>query len=252
MCGRAAAVAPDPAAVRIERFEGGPFAENTYLLTCESTGTRVVVDPGFAARDVIRALDLEGAAPEAILLTHAHIDHVDGIPLLVQRWPDLPVRLHERDRGYYEAVGKQASWFGLAPFELPEPTYDLDASLTVSYGDEIDLAVRYAPGHAPGHVMFVHEASSRALVGDVVFRGSIGRTDLPGGDHDLLLRSIAREVLTLPDDMELLPGHGPATTVAVERRTNPFLRSLSVSGAGRDGSGSGGPTAGSGAPEGGR
>jgi glyoxylase-like metal-dependent hydrolase (beta-lactamase superfamily II) len=214
--------------VRVDRFEGGPFAENTYLLTCESTGTRVVVDPGHAAREVIRVLDDEGVAPEAVLLTHAHIDHVDGIPLLLERWPELPIRLHEEDRGYYEAVGKQASWFGLAAFELPEPSYDLGAGRTVTYGDEIELSIRFAPGHAPGHVIFLHETSGRALVGDVVFRGSIGRTDLPGGDHDLLLRSIAREILTLPDGTVLFPGHGPETTVAVERRSNPFLQSLTA------------------------
>jgi glyoxylase-like metal-dependent hydrolase (beta-lactamase superfamily II) len=234
VCGLAAAAARDLdptlglCPVRVDRFEGGPFAENTYLLTCESTGTRVVVDPGYAARDVLAVLDHEGVAPEAVLLTHAHVDHVDGIPLLIERWPDLPIRLHERDRGYYEAVGKQASWFGLDTFDLPEPTYDLEAGESVRYGDEIELSVRYAPGHAPGHVIFLHEPSGRALVGDVVFRGSIGRTDLPGGDHELLLRSIAREILPLPDATVLLPGHGPETTVAVERRSNPFLQGLAV------------------------
>ena len=214
--------------MRIDRFEGGPFAENTYLLTCESSGVRVVVDPGYAVRDVLTVLDAENARPEAILLTHAHIDHVDGIPLLVERWPDLPIRLHPRDRDYYEAVGKQASWFGLSPFDLPTPIYDLEAGGRVRYGDEIELSVRYAPGHAPGHVIFLHEAAGRALVGDVVFRGSIGRTDLPGGDHALLLRSIAREILPLPDRIRLLPGHGPDTTVGMERASNPFLQGLSA------------------------
>ena len=228
MCVRVAAAAPDadPRPVRVDRFEGGPFAENTYLLTCESSGVRVVVDPGHAVRDVILLLDDEGAVPDAVLLTHAHLDHVDGIPLLLDRWPDLPVRLHAADRPLYEAVGQQAAMFGLPPVDLPPPVYDLVEGQILRYGDDIELEILFAPGHAPGHVMFVDHASDRALVGDVIFRGSIGRTDLPGGNHAQLLDSIAREILTLPEETELLPGHGPDTTVAFERRSNPFLQDL--------------------------
>lgn len=218
--------------MRVDRFEGGPFAENSWLLTCEATDTRVVVDPGHAVRDLIERLDAEGSAPDRVLLTHAHLDHVEGIPLLVERWPDLPVHLHPADRPYYESVGQQAAWFGLPPFDLPEPIYDLEPGALLLIGEEIELDVRFAPGHAPGHVIFVHEADDVALVGDVVFRGSIGRTDLPGGDHAELLTSIANEVLTLPEGMELLPGHGPPTTVSTERRSNPFLQNLPT-GAGR-------------------
>jgi glyoxylase-like metal-dependent hydrolase (beta-lactamase superfamily II) len=212
--------------VRIEGFTGGPFAENAWLLTCESTGVHVVVDPGGGTPELIERLDELEAEPAAILLTHAHLDHVDGIPRLLERWPELPVRLHAADRAYYEAVDKQASWFGLQGFALPEPRYDLEPGEPVEYGEEIELDVRFAPGHAPGHIILVHEASDRAFVGDVVFQGSIGRTDLPGGDLETLLASIAREVLTLPEETELLPGHGPATTVANERRSNPFLQTL--------------------------
>lgn len=212
--------------MRIEGFEGGPFAENAWLLTCESTGVHVVVDPGGGTPDLISRIDELGGDPVAILLTHAHLDHVDGIPALLDRWPDLPVRLHAEDRPYYEAVDKQAAWFGLEGFALPDPICDIEPGEGVHYGEEIELEVRFTPGHAPGHVIFVHEASDRALVGDVVFRGSIGRTDLPGGDHETLLASIAREVLTLPEDTELFPGHGPSTTVSTERRSNPFLQAL--------------------------
>jgi len=215
--------------VRVDQFEGGPFAENTYLLTCESSGVRIVVDPGHAVRGLIRVLDEEDARPEAVLLTHAHLDHVDGIPLLLERWPDLPIRLHAADRPLYEAVGQQAAMFGLPPVELPTPTYDLEAGQRLTYGREIELDIRFAPGHAPGHIIFIDEAGDRALVGDVVFRGSIGRTDLPGGDHRQLLDSIAREILVLPEETKLLPGHGPDTTVAFERRSNPFLQDLPAS-----------------------
>lgn len=212
--------------MRVDLFEGGAFAENTLLLTCESTGTRVLVDPGHGVRDAMRVLDEEGARPEAVLLTHAHLDHVEGIPLLLERWPDLPIRLHASDLPYYQAVEKQAAWFGLPPFTLPEPVCDLEHATVVRYGEEIEFEVRFAPGHAPGHVIFVHETDGLAIVGDVVFRGSIGRTDLPGGDHSELLTSIAREVLTLPEDTRLIPGHGPETTVSLERRSNPFLQGL--------------------------
>ncbi|MDT8369944.1 MAG: MBL fold metallo-hydrolase [Longimicrobiales bacterium] len=212
--------------MRIDTFEGGPFAQNTSLLTCTATGTTVVVDPGHGTREVLRTLDPSGPPPEAVLLTHAHIDHVDGIPLLVERWPGLTIRMHPGAREFYEAAGEQASWFGLPPFELPPAVHDLEPGITLRYGREIELSVRYAPGHAPGHVIFMHEASHRVLVGDVVFHRSIGRTDLPGGDHEQLLESIRREILSLPDDVELHPGHGPVTTVGVERRSNPFLQGL--------------------------
>lgn len=214
--------------MRVDRFEGGVFAQNTLLLTCESTGTRVLVDPGYAVRDALRALDHERATPSAVLLTHAHLDHVDGIPLLMERWPDLPVRLHPSDLQYYEGVDQQAGWFGFPSFTLPKPVCDLEHGVTVRYGEEIALEVGFAPGHAPGHVIFVHSGSGIALVGDVVFRGSIGRTDLPGGDHAQLLASISREVLVLPDETRLIPGHGPETTVGIEKRTNPFLQGLAA------------------------
>ncbi len=212
--------------MRVDLFEGGPFAENTLLLTCESTGARVLVDPGHAVRDALQLLDDEGAEPEAILLTHAHLDHVEGIPLVLERWPDLPVRMHPADFPYYQAVDKQAAWFGLPSFTLPDPVCDLEHDGVVRYGEELEFEVRFAPGHAPGHVIFVHETDGLALVGDVVFRGSIGRTDLPGGDHGELLASISREVLTLPEETRLIPGHGPETTVSLERGSNPFLRGL--------------------------
>lgn len=224
--------------LRILSAEGGAFLENTFVVHCETTNRAVVVDPGASAPEVILWLDAQGVAPDAVWLTHAHLDHVEGIPALRARWPALPIWLHPADEGFYAAAPQQAAAFGLA-FEvdaLPTPTQPLAAGDLMTVGAQ-QFRVRFAPGHAPGHVMFVHEAapneapneapavgaSGVALVGDVVFQGSIGRTDLPMGDFDTLMDSIRREVLSLPDAVVLLPGHGPATTVGFERTTNPFI-----------------------------
>ncbi len=212
--------------MRIERFAGGPFDQNSFLLSCPESRVCVVVDPGGGTPQLLKVLEERGQAPEAILLTHAHLDHVDGIPQLISRWPQLPVRLHPLDRPLWDAVPQQSVMFGL-PLSgaLPTPRFDLTPGETLSFGDTIRLEIRFAPGHAPGHVIFVHHRAGEVIAGDVVFAGSIGRTDLPGGDHAELIRSIHREVLSLDDVVRLHPGHGPPTTVGRERASNPFLQS---------------------------
>jgi hydroxyacylglutathione hydrolase len=208
--------------------EGGAFQENTWIVRCEATRAWGLVDPGAATPDVIRWAEAEGLpAPDAIWLTHAHLDHVEGIPAARARWPELPIFLHPEDRGFYDGAPAQAAHFGL-PFTggaLPAPTHALSAGDTLSLG-ALSFTVRHAPGHAPGHVIFLLDAAQGppfALVGDVVFLGSIGRTDLPMGDFETLIASIRREVLSLPDEVVLCPGHGPTTTVGFERVGNPFL-----------------------------
>jgi hydroxyacylglutathione hydrolase len=209
--------------VIVRRFEGGPFQENAYLAVCEGTRTAVAVDPGAAAPALVRALEEEELDLAAILLTHAHLDHVDGVPAVRAFAPEVPIHLHAADRALYDAVPQQAMAFGLPVPELPEPDHELQVGATLDFSPELRFAVRFAPGHAPGHVVFVAEDAGLALVGDVIFAGSIGRTDLPGGDFGRLMRSIREEILTLPDDMRLLPGHGPETTVGRERSGNPFV-----------------------------
>lgn len=203
-------------------FTGGPFAENAWLVANPAAGTAVVVDPGGGAPELLDEIERRDLEPVAILLTHAHLDHVDGIPAVRERYPDLPVWLHPDDRDLYEGVPRQAAWFGLVPPRLPPVDHHLVAGTEWS-GGGITLQVRFAPGHAPGHVIFVAPDDGVALVGDVIFQGSIGRTDLPGGDFHRLMDSIRGEVLALPDETRLLTGHGPETTVARERNTNPFL-----------------------------
>lgn len=208
--------------LEVRAFTGGAFAENGYLLHCTRTRRAAIVDPGASAPEMLRAVRDEDLDVEAVYLTHAHLDHVEGLPT-VRDALDVPVYLHPDDLFLYRRAADQAAAFGMRlPGELPEVDRDLIPGTPVRVGDH-ELAVLFAPGHAPGHVM-LHAAPQRfALVGDVVFAGSIGRTDLPGGDMQQLLDSIRREVLTLPDETRLLTGHGPETTVARERRGNPFL-----------------------------
>lgn len=208
---------------RIRTFTGGGFGENGYLLEFEDSGLGVAIDPGAAASSMAEHLREAGVTLEAILLTHAHLDHVEGVPTLRALAPSAPIYLHSGDRRLYEGVETQARAFNLPPVgPLPPPDRELAHGDLLTFGG-CGFQVRHAPGHAPGHVIFYLESMEVAFVGDVVFQGAIGRADLPGGDFYQLMDSIRREVLTLPDETRLLSGHGPETTVGWERRTNPFL-----------------------------
>lgn len=209
--------------MNVEAFSGGVFAENGYIAWCAASKRAVVVDPGAAAEGIVTRLEALDLAPEAVLLTHAHLDHLEGVPRVRDAWPDVPVLVHAADLPLYRAVAQQAAAFGVAVGPMPEPEATLEHGQKLQYGGTLTFEVRYTPGHAPGHVIFVASESGLALVGDVVFQGSIGRTDLPGGDYQALMTSIRQEVLTLPDQTRLLTGHGPETTVGHERMGNPFL-----------------------------
>ncbi len=208
--------------MRVRTFTGGGFGENAYLAVCETSGACVAVDPGAAAPDLVAAVAADRLDLHAILLTHAHLDHIEGVSTVRAAHPDVPIWLHPDDLGLYRGVQRQAAMFGMRAEPQPEPTDELVPGRAFAFG-ECSFEVRFAPGHAPGHVIFVAGADGLALVGDVVFQGSIGRTDLPGGDFRTLMTSIREQVLTLPDETVLYPGHGPATTVGFERAGNPFL-----------------------------
>lgn len=212
--------------MRVRAFTGGAFAENGYLVACAETGAAVVVDPGACAGRIMASVAAEGMKPEAVLLTHAHLDHIEGVHLVREAFPGIPIWLHPDDLEIYRALPKYAAAFGVPVHPQPEPDRELVPGEPFTFG-ACSFDVRFAPGHAPGHVIFVSEEAGVALVGDVVFQGSIGRTDLPGGDYATLMTSLRDEILTLPDDMTLHPGHGPATTVGMERMANPFLVGLS-------------------------
>lgn len=208
--------------MQIRTFTGGGFGENAYLAICESTGACVAVDPGSGAPMLVRAVASEGLNLEAIILTHAHLDHVEGVSDVRAAHPSIPIWLHPDDLPLYHGVQRQAAMFGLSVDPQPEPTDELVPGEPFGFGS-CTFDVAFAPGHAPGHVIFVSEPDAVALVGDVVFQGSIGRTDLPGGDFQTLMASIRREILSMPDETVLYPGHGPTTTVGQERVSNPFL-----------------------------
>ena len=203
----------------VRAFTGGPFAENCYLVSCVGTGRAILVDPGAAVGDALRVAAESELTIDAIVLTHAHIDHIDGVAR-AKRETGADVWLHPLDADLYAAAPLQAQWFGVE-LETPPPVdHELVVGERVRVGS-CELEVRFTPGHAPGHVVLVGDGL--ALAGDCVFAGSIGRTDLPGGDLETLMHSIRTQILTLPDETVLHPGHGPETTVGHERATNPFL-----------------------------
>jgi glyoxylase-like metal-dependent hydrolase (beta-lactamase superfamily II) len=179
----------------------------------------VIVDPGEDAGLILRQVAVAGARPVAVWLTHAHLDHVLGVGRVAAE-TGAPVFLHPADRALYDHVPEQAAAFGLRAAAVPPP------DRAFAHGDEVRVggltfSVRHTPGHSPGSVCLLGDGV--AFAGDVLFQGSIGRTDLPGGDLDALLASIERELLVLPDSTIVYSGHGPQTTIGAERRGNPFL-----------------------------
>jgi hydroxyacylglutathione hydrolase len=197
----------------------GSFAENCWLVADGAQGVAAVVDPGEDAGRILAEVSRRGWRVDAIWVTHAHIDHVMGIAQ-VKAATGAPVYLHALDQRLYENVVEQGRWFGFAVKPLPPPDVLWNHGDVVRLGS-LEFEVRHAPGHAPGHVILV--GHGHAFVGDVLFQGSVGRTDLPGGDGRTLDQSIRSELLTLPDDTVVHPGHGKETTVGAERGSNPFL-----------------------------
>jgi hydroxyacylglutathione hydrolase len=198
----------------------GAFAENCYLIGDAATGDAAVVDPGEEVELFRRRARTEGWTIRAIWLTHAHVDHVAGVAAL-KAATGAPVFLHPADRPLYDGVPAQAALFGLDVAPPPPPDGALADGLSLSLGG-FAFRVVHTPGHSPGGVSLV--GHGLAFVGDTLFAGSIGRTDLPGGDLEALLRSVHERLFTLPDETVVHAGHGPATTIGAEKRDNPFVR----------------------------
>lgn len=207
---------PDPAIICITN---GAFQENCYIVSDPETRDAVLVDPGEEVDLFTRRIEYERLNLRAVWLTHAHLDHIAGVARVVEL-TEAPVYLHPDDRPLYDGVEQQGAWLGVGAERPPPPNHDL------AQGDKLDVGtcmfeVRHVPGHSPGGVAFVGEGL--VISGDALFAGSIGRTDLPGGDGNTLLASIREQLMTLPDETVVYSGHGPETTIGHERRTNPFL-----------------------------
>jgi glyoxylase-like metal-dependent hydrolase (beta-lactamase superfamily II) len=199
-----------------------PFQQNCSLVWCEKTLAAALVDPGGEAERLLDAVRERGLRLERLLLTHGHLDHVGAAGELAARL-GIPVEGPQRADDYWlQALPRQSEMFGLPHVEPLVPDRWLEHGDTVRVGEET-LEVLHCPGHTPGHVVFFHRAGRLAFVGDVLFAGSIGRSDFPGGDHDALVAAIRTRLFPLGDDVAFIPGHGPDSTFGRERRVNPYV-----------------------------
>ena len=199
-----------------------PFMQNCSVLVCERTGKAAAIDPGGDLDRIERAIAAEGATLEKVFLTHGHIDHCGQSAELARRHGVPLEGPHREDKFWIDQLPQQGKMFGFPPLQAFEPDRWLVEGDTVSFGEQI-LEVLHCPGHTPGHVVFFHAPSRLAIVGDVLFQGSIGRTDFPRGDFETLVSSIRDKLWPLGDDVAFVPGHGPMSTFGEERETNPFV-----------------------------
>ena len=196
----------------------GPFQENSYIVTDPATGVTSIVDPGSDADKIIAEIERTGRDLHAIWITHAHVDHIGAIASVKRRW-NVPVHLHPLDEPLYRVGGRQAQLYGIPYEEPPAPDAHFADGQTLMLG-KLRLSVMHAPGHSPGHVV-IH-GPGHALVGDCLFAGSVGRTDLPFSNSEHLEASLAK-IAALPAETVIYPGHGDTSTIGEERISNPFL-----------------------------
>jgi glyoxylase-like metal-dependent hydrolase (beta-lactamase superfamily II) len=206
----------------LESFPVGPLRCNCTILGDEVTHEAVVVDPGDNIAEILSRLQKHGLTLRQIVITHAHIDHVGGAALL-KKATGAPVFLNQNDLGLLGAMEMQAGWLGVPTPEVGSPDASAEDGLTVGLAT-LPGEVIHTPGHTPGSICLLFPQQQLLLAGDTLFAGSIGRTDLPGGDGRQILRSLRDRLMVLPDKTRVLPGHGPDTTIGEEKQSNPFLQ----------------------------
>jgi hydroxyacylglutathione hydrolase len=206
----------------LETFPVGPLHCNCTILGDEVTHEAVVVDPGDNIPEILSRLQKHGLTLRQIIVTHAHIDHVGGAALL-RKSTGAPVVMNQQDLGLLGMMEMQAGWLGIPTPQVAPPDASAEDGLTIGLAT-LPAQVLHTPGHTPGSICLLFPDHHLLLAGDTLFAGSIGRTDLPGGDGQQILRSLRERLLVLPDSTHVVPGHGPETTIGEERQSNPFLQ----------------------------
>lgn len=218
--------------MKIGTFVQTPFQQNTRVVSCEATRKAICIDPGEPSQELVDYIRGNKLDLQAIILTHGHLDHIGGTRALAAEFPDAQVLLHEDELYLYEALPQQPLLMGIQGHAMramgmeyappPKPSRFLEHGETLEVGT-LKFNVRHCPGHTLGHIVLAEESEHAVFTGDCLFSGTIGRTDLPGGDYDQLIESIRKNVLSLSDDFTVYCGHGPDTTIGRERAGNPFL-----------------------------
>ncbi|MCU1266252.1 MAG: hypothetical protein JWM21_2570 [Acidobacteria bacterium] len=216
----------------IEELTVTAFQQHTRILGCETTRRAICIDPGDDSESIVRAIDQHGLELQAIVCTHAHLDHIGGVAALKKLKPAAKILIHKADEWIYQGLPEQPSWLGIPRSQWPELGFAFEQPPKIDeYCEdgqvyqvgELQFKIIHCPGHTPGHVVLFESQERKVFVGDVLFAGSIGRTDLPGGSTEQLMDSIKNKLLPLGDDVTVYSGHGPLTTIGQERLTNPFL-----------------------------
>jgi glyoxylase-like metal-dependent hydrolase (beta-lactamase superfamily II) len=216
----------------IEELTVTAFQQHTRIVGCETTRKAICIDPGDDSESIVQAIDKHGLQLQAIACTHAHMDHIGGVAALKRQKPEAKIIIHQADEWIYDELPEQPAWIGIPrsqwqaygfSYERPPKVDEYWQDGEIYEVGELRFTIIHCPGHTPGHVVLFEPKERKVFVGDVLFAGSIGRTDLPGGSTEQLMDSITNKLLPLGDDVEVYSGHGPVTTIGAEKQSNPFL-----------------------------